>query len=113
MNDEIRSMAEFERRYYPSRAEEREYKEAMKDPKRFGELLAEQSLDKLRKLLKENHKMGVDKALDDLFRALEVWYESCKIGTIADFNEASYLLILAYEEWFDLVKEDTPGESDG
>lgn len=54
----------------------------------------------------------VDKALNNLFRVLEIWYEGCKIGTIADFNKASYLLILAYEEWFDLAKEDTPGESE-
>lgn len=50
---EIRSMAEFERRYFPSKAEEREHQERMKDPKRFGKWLAEQTLAKLRAVWNE------------------------------------------------------------
>ena len=54
----------------------------------------------------------IDKALDDLFRALEEWYESCKTGTILIFNIASTQLILAYEKWLEATKEDTPGENE-
>ncbi len=54
--------------------------------------------------------MGQDEALDDLFRALEEWYESCKTGTIAGFSETSPKLIQAYEEWLEVINEDTPGE---
>ena len=54
MNEkEIRSIAEFERRYFPGKAEGREHQERMKDPKRFGKWLAEQTLAKLRALREE------------------------------------------------------------
>ncbi len=53
MGDEIRSMEEYERKYFPGKIEEREFEEALKDPKKFGELLAKQTLEQLRDLLEK------------------------------------------------------------
>ncbi len=53
MGDEIRSMEEYERKYFPGKIEEREFQEALKDPEKFGKLLAKQSLELLHDLLKD------------------------------------------------------------
>ena len=47
----IRSMREFEERYFPEELKRRELDEIMADPRRFGRWLAQQHLDRLREVL--------------------------------------------------------------
>ena len=50
----------------------------------------------------------VDKALDDIFKALDKWYNAW--GTWPQMDSGIPRLRRAYEKWLELVKEDTPGE---
>ena len=57
--------------------------------------------------------MGKDKigdALDDLFRALEFWYNACE--TWPREPQGGARLYQAYHNWLELIMEDTPGESE-
>ena len=50
----------------------------------------------------------VDKTLDDLFRALEDWYNAKS----HDLYKTEATLGDAYKKWLELAKEDTPGENE-
>ncbi len=51
----------------------------------------------------------VDKALDDLFRALEDWYDAWQRWPREPKGNAR--LYQAYQNWLEAIEEDTQGEN--
>lgn len=49
--NEFKSFTEFEKYYFPESVKEREMKELMKDPEKYGKFIANESLKKIEEIL--------------------------------------------------------------